>query len=209
MLTKMNNDHYAKKYLSDQLPDCLVAIVIDMIGLTDDFIEKYKQGYFGICDLICDPDTISSFFRKSPSLVQKIGDLYFDDFYENISYDEKVEIIWIEYIDRGVDDWSTFEYLLRIFCPNLRCLFFSQNYSTGHNMETHVCDFIKNMKLDILHISWSQGGGNLRDVNLIHKFQSENSVVTIAFGTAFDKYQPSLIKSCHLKNKSKETNIYI
>ena len=85
---------------------------------------------------------------------------YEDDYLYKIKtypYNEKVENVDLDYIDRGVNDFEEFGQALLYTFPNLKKLKWSQNYTcyknkTGEEVWLEFLKFIKMMELTKLYL---------------------------------------------------------
>jgi hypothetical protein len=60
---------------------------------------------------------------------------------KELNYNEEIEGVHIEYMDRGVRDWKELDRLLKLKFPNLKSINTSQNFG-GDNLEDSDCELI-------------------------------------------------------------------
>lgn len=86
------------------------------------------------------------------SLLLKCKTIYDYSFYpilfEITEIHPEIEVLWIEYIDRGVEDWDIFGTWITTKFPNLSVFIMAQNYSHNCNVISFI-NFIKTTKLKL------------------------------------------------------------
>ncbi len=131
-----------------------------------------------------------------------------------LTFSEKINYMYIDGIDRGIEDFPEFGDSLLELHPDLKVLVMSQNYSydndiTDEQFAKDFIGFIKSLKLSVLifYDSQSQFWTHLTLKDILDA-QPDNSLYCICSGTSLKELNKEN-KSCLFKISDKNKNKYL